>query len=196
MSGQEVLVIGVELAAVLIVGFVFLLKLRRRTAIGRNSEQVPGVILASTMNKDGRSASSGSIATSIGDPGHHERGQTTQGAPTMRSGRAASARWNLRVRGAYEVQLLDSVAVGAKSPFYRRGSADRATSRRGYYESTPALLFEPSPWSSICRSSVPHRAARTNTGCSRGSLATRCGALSDAEFESRKPVRDLDVRRR
>ena len=172
---------------------VFLLKVRRRNSIVRNSEQLPGVILASTMTKDGRSASSGSIATSIGDPGHHERGQTTQGAPTMR----IRVRADLPRGGPFEyeeqieVQRLDSVAVGAKvTVYYDADRPERATiAPDGYYEVNPGgYSFEPSPMVIDLRQLAPAASGGADNTALLERLASLrdAGALSDAEFEAQK----------
>ena len=193
MSGQVVLVIGLVLAPVLIIGLVFLLKVRRRNSIVRNSEQLPGVILASTMTKDGRSASSGSIATSVGDPGHFERGQTTQGAPTMR----IRVRADLPRGGPFEyeeqieVQRLDSVAVGAKvTVYYDADRPERATiAPDGYYEVNPGgYSFEPSPIVIDLRQLAPAASGGADNTALLERLASLrdAGALSDAEFEAQK----------
>ena len=192
-SGQVALWIVVLSSPFVIVGCVFLARLRRRNSIVRHSDQVEGVILASTVTKDGRSASSGSIATSIGDPGHHERGRTTQGAPTMK----IRVRAQLPSGGPFdyeeevEVQRLDSVAVGAKvTVYYDKDRPERATiAPDGYYEVNPGgYAFEPSPMVIDLRQVV----AATSVGADNTALLERlaalrdAGALSDAEFEAQK----------
>lgn len=191
-GGQVALWIVLLSAPFVIVGCVFLARLRRRNSIVRNSEQVQGVVLASTMTKDGRSASSGSIATSIGDAGHHEQGQTTQGAPTMR----IRVRADLPNGGPFEyeetvnVQRLDSVAVGAKvTVYYDEDRPERATiAPDGYYEVNPdGYAFEASPIVIDLRQGFA-----ATSGADNGALLERlatlrdAGALSDTEFEAQK----------
>lgn len=192
LGGSVVLVIVLMLAPFLILGGIYLARLRRRNSIVQNSAQVQGVILASTMTKDGRSASSGSIATSMSEPGHIGRGQTTQGAPTMK----------IRVRAdlphgepfEYEeqikVQRLDSVAVGTEvTVYYDEERPERATiAPDGYYEVNPGgYAFEPSPIVLDLRPVVATRSGADNTALLERLVNLRdAGALSEAEFEVQK----------
>jgi hypothetical protein len=196
MSGGSAVAatIIVILAVVLPIGGIFLWRVLRRNSIVRNSEQVPGVVVASTMVNDGRCASSGTIATSFGEPGHFGRGQTTQGAPKMK----------IRVRAEpphgrpfeYEekisVQRLDSVAVGAKvDVHYDADRPERATiAPDGYYEVNPGgYAFEPSPIVIDLRSlqgSAESAPADSAALLERLSGLRDAGALSDAEFEAQK----------
>lgn len=194
IGGSVALVIVLLLAPFLIFGCYFLVKLRRRNSIVRNSEQLQGVILASTMTKDGYSpGTSGSIATSYGEPGHIGRGGATQGTPTMK----IRVRAELPNGGPYEyeeeveVQRLDSVAVGAKvTVYYDKDRPERATiAPDGYYQVNPdGYLFEPSPMVIDLRQVVPAGSGGTeNTELLTRLAALRdAGALSDAEFEAQK----------
>lgn len=184
----------VVLAVVLPIAAFFLWKLRKRNSIVKNSEQVPGVVLSSTMVNDGSYASSGSIATSIGDPGHHGRGNTVQGAPDMK----IRVRAELPSGSSFEyeekisVQRLDSVAVGAKvTVYYDADRPERATiAPDGYYQVNPdGYVFEASPMVIDLRSlqtGVASAPADNAALLERLAGLRDAGVLTDDEFDAQK----------
>lgn len=181
------------LAPFVIFGCYYLVKLRRRNSIVRNSEQLQGVILASTMTKDGHSpGTSGSIATSYAEPGHIGGGRATQGTPTMK----IRVRAELPRGGPFEyeeevdVQRLDSVAVGAQvTVYYDENRPERATiAPDGYYQVNPdGYLYEPSPMIiNLSRVASPTSGADNAALLERLATLRDAGVLSEAEFEAQK----------
>lgn len=194
-AGSALLGILVVFAVVVLpIAAVFLWKLRKRNSIVRSSQQVTGVVLESTIVNDGRSASTGSIATNFGEPGHFERGRTTQGAPDMKIRVRAELPGgrSLEYEEKVSVQRLDSVAVGAEvTVYYDADRPDRATiAPDGYYEVNPdGYLFEPSPMV------IDLRSLQTGVESAPGAnaaLLERLAGLRDAgvlgsdEFEAEK----------